>query len=284
MNGILTGVEFVFAMVLMLGVVVTVHELGHFWAAKACGVRVLKFSIGFGNPIGFGRFRLRWLQNGTEYVLAWFPLGGFVKMLGEAMDDDANEVRTAHAAARFARGAAALEEARDPAGRPGDESRAAGRGDGRQPVGRHRAAATTASAPSRSARPPPRRASSPAIACSRSTATTIVFWDDFERAVREKPGATLTVVSGARRGALRAQARGERARRRGPARPEERRRLARASSTTGRARRSRSSRRQRRPRQAGLRSGDRVVAVAGAPVEDWTRVRPQPTPPRRRAR
>ena len=60
MNGLVTGVEFVFAMVLMLGVVVTVHELGHFWAAKACSVRVLKFSIGFGNPIGFGRFRLRW--------------------------------------------------------------------------------------------------------------------------------------------------------------------------------------------------------------------------------
>jgi regulator of sigma E protease len=82
-------------MSLMLGVVVTVHELGHFWAAKACGVRVLKFSIGFGNPIGFGRFRMRWTRNGTEYVLAWFPLGGFVKMLGEAMDDDANEQRTA---------------------------------------------------------------------------------------------------------------------------------------------------------------------------------------------
>jgi len=95
MGGLVTGVEFVFAMVLMLGVVVTVHELGHFWAAKACGVRVLKFSIGFGNPIGFGRFRLRWLRNGTEYVLAWFPLGGFVKMLGEAMDDEANPSLTA---------------------------------------------------------------------------------------------------------------------------------------------------------------------------------------------
>src|SRR5262245_1323113 len=95
MSGVTTGFQFVFAMALMLGVVVTVHELGHFWAAKACGVRVLKFSIGFGNPIGLGRFRLRWTRNGTEYVLAWFPLGGFVKMLGETTDDEANELRTA---------------------------------------------------------------------------------------------------------------------------------------------------------------------------------------------
>ena len=76
-------------------------------------MRVLKFSIGFGTPIGFGRYRLRWRRNGTEYVIAWFPLGGFVKMLGEAMDDEANEHRTRHAAARLARGAAALAEARD---------------------------------------------------------------------------------------------------------------------------------------------------------------------------
>jgi regulator of sigma E protease len=69
--------------VIALGVLVTLHELGHFLAAKWCGVRVLKFSIGFGNPIGFGRFRLRWLRGGTEYVVAWIPLGGFVKMLGE---------------------------------------------------------------------------------------------------------------------------------------------------------------------------------------------------------
>src|SRR5262245_20224491 len=94
MNGLAASVEFVFAMVLMLGVVVTVHELGHFWAAKACGVRVLKFSIGFGNPIGIGRWRLRFRRNETEYVVAWFPLGGFVKMLGEAMDDEANDSRT----------------------------------------------------------------------------------------------------------------------------------------------------------------------------------------------
>jgi regulator of sigma E protease len=69
--------------IVALGVLVTIHELGHFVAAKLCGVRVLKFSIGFGPPIGFGRFRLRFARGGTEYVIAWIPLGGFVKMLGE---------------------------------------------------------------------------------------------------------------------------------------------------------------------------------------------------------
>jgi regulator of sigma E protease len=72
-----------FAFILMLGVLVTVHEFGHFIVAKWCGVRVLKFSVGFGSPIGIGRFRMAWERNGTEYVVAWIPLGGFVKMLGE---------------------------------------------------------------------------------------------------------------------------------------------------------------------------------------------------------
>ena len=79
---------------IMLGVLVTAHELGHFSAAKACGVRVLKFSIGFGNPLGFGRFRLRWQRKGTQYVIAWIPLGGFVKMLGENPgEEDSPEAR-----------------------------------------------------------------------------------------------------------------------------------------------------------------------------------------------
>ena len=87
MSQLTTGVEFVFALVLMLGVLITVHEFGHFVAAKLCGVRVLKFSIGFGPPIGFGRFRMSWTRGGTDYVIAWLPLGGFVKMLGENPDE-----------------------------------------------------------------------------------------------------------------------------------------------------------------------------------------------------
>ena len=76
------------AVIPMLGILIVVHELGHFLVAKACGVRVLKFSIGFGAPIGIGKLRARWERGGTEYVIGWIPLGGFVRMLGEAMPGD----------------------------------------------------------------------------------------------------------------------------------------------------------------------------------------------------
>lgn len=68
--------------IIFLGVLVTVHELGHFLVAKACNVKVLKFSIGFGPRIfGFTRGE-------TEYRVAWLPLGGYVKMAGQEPDDD----------------------------------------------------------------------------------------------------------------------------------------------------------------------------------------------------
>lgn len=58
--------------------VVGVHEFGHFIVARACGIKVLRFSIGFGKPL------YRWYdKKGTEYVLAAIPLGGYVKMLDE---------------------------------------------------------------------------------------------------------------------------------------------------------------------------------------------------------
>ncbi len=61
-----------------LGVLVTFHEYGHFWVARRCGVKVLRFSVGFGTPL------LRWHdRRGTEFVLAAIPLGGYVKMLDE---------------------------------------------------------------------------------------------------------------------------------------------------------------------------------------------------------
>jgi regulator of sigma E protease len=77
--------DYLFAVLPMLGLLIFVHEFGHFAVAKLCGVRVLKFSLGFGSPIGIGDLRMRWVRGGTEYVIAWFPLGGFVKMLGEQM-------------------------------------------------------------------------------------------------------------------------------------------------------------------------------------------------------
>jgi regulator of sigma E protease len=68
-----------------LGFVIFVHELGHFLLAKWNGVRVEKFSIGFGKTLfGFTRGE-------TEYVVAALPLGGFVKMLGEGPEDEANK-------------------------------------------------------------------------------------------------------------------------------------------------------------------------------------------------
>jgi len=82
---LLTGL---FAFVLMLGILIFVHELGHFLVAKLFDVKVLKFSLGFGPAIGIGRHRLAWKRGETEYVAAWFPLGGFVKMLGENPDEE----------------------------------------------------------------------------------------------------------------------------------------------------------------------------------------------------
>lgn len=66
----------ILAFVIVIGVLIFVHELGHFLAAKAVGVQVLRFSIGFGRPI------LSWYRGETEYRLAWVPLGGYVKMAG----------------------------------------------------------------------------------------------------------------------------------------------------------------------------------------------------------
>jgi membrane-associated protease RseP (regulator of RpoE activity) len=86
----------VFAFVLLLSTLIFVHELGHFLVAKACGVRVLKFSLGFGPPIGIGRHRLSWTRGHTEYVVAWFPLGGFVKMLGESLEEMGDPAMIAH--------------------------------------------------------------------------------------------------------------------------------------------------------------------------------------------
>lgn len=61
-----------------LGVLVTIHEFGHYWVARRCGVRVLRFAIGFGRPL------MSWEgKGGTEFALCAIPLGGYVKMLDE---------------------------------------------------------------------------------------------------------------------------------------------------------------------------------------------------------
>ncbi|WP_422133631.1 MULTISPECIES: sigma E protease regulator RseP [unclassified Endozoicomonas] len=66
------------AFVITLGILVSIHEFGHFWVARRCGVKVLRFSVGFGKPLW-----KRTDRQGTEYVIAAIPLGGYVKMLDE---------------------------------------------------------------------------------------------------------------------------------------------------------------------------------------------------------
>ena len=76
----------ILAFAVAIGVLVTFHEFGHYWVARRCGVKVLRFSIGFGRPL----FSVRW--RGTEWSISPIPLGGYVKMLDEReMDVPAHE-------------------------------------------------------------------------------------------------------------------------------------------------------------------------------------------------
>ncbi len=76
MNGLVISLV---AFILAIGILVTVHEFGHFWVARKLGVKVLRFSIGFGPPL----WSRRTGHDGTELVIAAVPLGGYVKMLDE---------------------------------------------------------------------------------------------------------------------------------------------------------------------------------------------------------
>ena len=73
----------ILAFIVAIGILVTVHEFGHFWVARRLGVKVLRFSVGFGKPL--------WLRKSgadqTEYVIAAIPFGGYVKMLDEREGD-----------------------------------------------------------------------------------------------------------------------------------------------------------------------------------------------------
>src|SRR2546428_2310092 len=66
----------IFSLVVVLGVLISVHEFGHFIVAKAVGIQVLRFSLGFGRPV------ISWRRGETEYWISWIPLGGYVKMAG----------------------------------------------------------------------------------------------------------------------------------------------------------------------------------------------------------
>lgn len=90
--------------IISLGLLVTFHEFGHYWVARRCGVKVLRFSVGFGKPLWS-----RLGRDGTEYVIAAIPLGGYVKMLDEgaldegALDGHASQMPASEAAQAFNR-------------------------------------------------------------------------------------------------------------------------------------------------------------------------------------
>ena len=71
-------IQTIVSTVITLGILVAFHEFGHFWVARRCGIKVLRFSVGFGPPLW-----RRTDAQGTEYILAAIPLGGYVKMLDE---------------------------------------------------------------------------------------------------------------------------------------------------------------------------------------------------------
>lgn len=74
----MTALTSVLALIVTLGILVTIHEYGHFWVARRCGVKVLRFSVGFGKVL------FSWHdKQGTEFAIAAIPLGGYVKMLDE---------------------------------------------------------------------------------------------------------------------------------------------------------------------------------------------------------
>ena len=88
----MTSVIFsILAFLVAISVLIAIHEFGHFWVAKKLGVKVLRYSIGFGKPI--------WKKTAgvdkTEYVIASLPLGGYVKMLDER-EDGATDSHAVH--------------------------------------------------------------------------------------------------------------------------------------------------------------------------------------------
>ena len=78
---------YLLAFVVVLGVLIVVHEFGHYLAARYCGVRVLRFSVGFGRTL----WQRRLGSDGTEWAIGAFPLGGYVKMLDEREGEVAPE-------------------------------------------------------------------------------------------------------------------------------------------------------------------------------------------------
>lgn len=82
----MTGILYIAIALLAFGVMIAIHEAGHFFAAKACGVKVYEFSLGMG-PKLFSKVG----KGGTKYAIRLFPIGGFVSMKGEDEDADGED-------------------------------------------------------------------------------------------------------------------------------------------------------------------------------------------------
>ena len=78
-------VSTIIASILIFGLLIFVHELGHYLAARKAGIRVLEFALGFGKEL------IGWEKDGTRYTLRLFPLGGFCRLLGEDSEDQEQE-------------------------------------------------------------------------------------------------------------------------------------------------------------------------------------------------
>lgn len=76
-------IQSVLSFIVALGVLITFHEFGHYWVAKKCNVKILRFSVGFGRPL----YKRIIGDDKTEFVIAALPLGGYVKMLDERETD-----------------------------------------------------------------------------------------------------------------------------------------------------------------------------------------------------
>ena len=76
-------IQTLIAFIVALGILVTIHEFGHYWVARKVGVKILRFSVGFGKPL----WRTTRGADKTEFVIAALPLGGYVKMLGDGDEE-----------------------------------------------------------------------------------------------------------------------------------------------------------------------------------------------------
>ena len=83
-------IQSIFAFIIALGVLITFHEFGHYWVARRCDVKILRFSIGFGRTL----YKKHFGQDNTEFVIAALPLGGYVKMLDEREGEVREEEKT----------------------------------------------------------------------------------------------------------------------------------------------------------------------------------------------